>query len=80
MQIDQYGFEATSMYFQRRKLLPHRIAEVNGITYMCFDDRALRPIHRITKTTSDTIIEWAYGDWADRANLNYVPINQTLEV
>ena len=80
MQIDQYGFEATSVDFHRRKLQPYRVAEAGDITYLCFDNGDLRPIHRITKTDTETVIEWAYGAWADRVSLNYVPINQTLEV
>lgn len=81
MQIDQYGFEATSQFFRRLKLQPHRIDEATAnVTYCCFDDGAKRPIHRITKSGTETIIEWAYGAWEDRAGLLYVPINQTLEV
>ena len=80
MQIDQYGFEATSEYFHRRKLQPYRIAESGTATYLCFDDGDKRPIHRITKTDAETVVEWAYGAWTDRETLNYVPINQTLEI
>jgi len=80
MQIDQYGFEATSEYFHRRKLQPYRIAENGAVTYLCFDDAPLRPIHRVTKTATETVVEWAYGAWAERESLVYVPINQTLEV
>ena len=80
MQIDPYGFEATSVHFHHRKLQPYRVAETGSVTYLCFDDGEKRPVHRITKTDTETVIEWAYGTWADRAILNYVPINQTLEV
>lgn len=80
MQIDQYGFEATSVDFHKRKLQPYRVAETGDITYLCFGDGDLRPIHRITKTGSETVIEWAYGAWADRATLSYLPINQTRDV
>ena len=80
MQIDQYGFEATSVHFQKRKLSPYRVAESGSVTYLCFDDGDLRPIHRITKNATETVIEWAYGAWADRESFAYVPINQTLEV
>lgn len=80
MQIDQYGFEATSTHFQRRKLQPHRVAETGDVTYLCFTNEELRPIHRITKTATETVIEWAYGAWESRETLDYVPINQTLEV
>ena len=80
MQIDQSGFESTSVDFHRRKLSPYRVAENGSVTYLCFDDGVLRPIHRITKSTTETVIEWAYGAWTDRESLTYVPINQTLEV
>ncbi len=80
MQIDQYGFEATSVDFHRRKLQPYHVAEGGDITYLCFDNGDLRPIHRITKTGSETVIEWAYGAWSDRATLSYLPINQTRDV
>ncbi len=80
MQIDQYGFEATSEYFHRRMLQPYRVAETEGVTYICFDAAPRRPIHRVTKTAAETVVEWAYGAWADRETLVYVPINRTLEV
>ena len=80
MQIDQYGFEAMSVDFHRRKLQPYRVAEAGDVTYLCFDNGDLRPIHRITKTGSETVIEWAFGAWADRATLSYLPINQTRNV
>ena len=80
MQIDQYGFEATSIHFHRRKLQPYRVAEAGSVTYLCFDDGEKRPVHRITKTDVETVIEWAYGIWANRETLAYVPINDTWEV
>ena len=65
MQIDCYGFEATSVHFQRRKLHPYIIRKDGDIHYICFADTPLRPIHRITKIaeTGEIIIEWAYGRW-----------------
>lgn len=80
MQIDCYGFEATSTFFRRKKLQPYRVAESGQTTYLCFDDNENRPIHRITKANGETVIEWAYGKWNERTTLFYVPINQTLEV
>lgn len=80
MQIDQYGFEAVSIYFQRRQLQPYRIAEDGDVTYICFSDEAVRPIHRVTKSNGETVVEWAYGAWADRATLDYIPINQTRNI
>ena len=80
MQIDCYGFDATSVFFQRRKLQPYRIVESMDVTYICYDGDANRPIHRITKNGSETVVEWAYGPWSERESLDYIPINKTLEV
>jgi hypothetical protein len=80
MQIDQYGFEARSMFFQRKQLQPYRVVETASATFMCFGDEPQRPIHRITKNGTETVVEWAFGAWNDKETLAYVPINQTLEV
>ena len=80
MQIDCYGFDATSVFFQRKRLQPYRIVESGDVTYICFNDAQIRPIHRITKNGSETVIEWAYGPWGRRVSLDYIPINKTREV
>jgi len=80
MQIDCYGFEATSEYFHKRKLNPYRIAVDGNVTYVCFENLTRRPIHRITKSDTETVIEWAYGYWNKRSELNYIPINETKEI
>ena len=80
MQIDCYGFDATSVFFQRRRLQPYRISESGDVTYICYDDAQVRPIHRITKNGSETVVEWAYGPWGRRVSLEYIPINKTREV
>ena len=80
MQIDCYGFDATSVFFQRRKLQPYRIYENGSVTYICYDDGKQCPIHRITKTGNETVVEWGYGSWNQREQLAYIPINQTMEV
>ena len=82
MQIDCYGFDATSIHFQRRKLHPYVIRCTGDIHYICFSDDTIRPIHRITQSpdVGETIIEWAYGRWEDAEYLDYHPINETLEV
>lgn len=82
MQIDCYGFDATSIHFQHRKLHPYIIKQVDNIYYICFSDAEIRPIHRISQIpeSGETMIEWAYGAWDDAENLTYQPINKTLEV
>ena len=57
MQIDCYGFDATSVFFQRKRLQPYRIVESGDVTYICFNDAQIRPIHRITKNGSETVVE-----------------------
>lgn len=82
MQIDCYGFDATSVHFQRRKLLPYIIKNDGTAHYICFSNDEKRPIHRIIQVadSGETIIEWAYGEWDDAEILTYYPINETLEV
>lgn len=81
MQIDQYGFEATSQWFCRRELEPHLIRKVGDEVYACFHANDPRPIHRIRKLASGEIeVMWAYGAWGQAEGLTYVPINETLEV
>jgi hypothetical protein len=49
---------------------------------MCYSNAARRVIERITITTtaSGQLIQTdhAFGAWADRATLEYIPINDTL--
>ena len=60
IQIDCYGFEATSDHFQRRKLEAHLVKNDGGIVYVCFGTEALRPIHRIDKDPENAPV--AAGD------------------
>ena len=47
MQIDCYGFEASSQWFRRKELEVYRMKEVEGILYLCYGNQPMRPIHRI---------------------------------
>ena len=38
MQIDCYGFEATSQWFKRRSLKPHLIKDDDGVLYISFEN------------------------------------------
>ena len=81
MQIDCYGFEATSQFFKRKELDAHLMKRIDGILYVCFGDEEMRPIHRLDKDEHGSVrLMWAYGRWDDAENLSYVPINQTLEI
>lgn len=48
--------------------------------YMCFTDDDKRVIWRETKNADVTTLEFSYGEWTDKANLTYAPINGSLEV
>lgn len=44
----------------------------DSITYMCFrNDSVAQPIHKVSEVNGVTTIAWAFGKWADRANLVY---------
>ena len=49
MQIDCYGFEATSQFFRRKELDAHLMKRIDGVLYVCFGGEAERPIHRLDK-------------------------------
>lgn len=49
-----------------------------GVTYRCYTNNASRLIERVTVATGLTTTEKAFGDWEDRADLTYVPINALL--
>lgn len=81
MQIDCYGFEATSQFFRRKELAAHLLKRVDGILYVCFGDGERRPIHRLDRDEHGHVrLSWAYGKWDEAESLSYVPINQTIEI
>lgn len=80
-QIDCYGFAATSQFYQRRELEPYMIRVLGDTTYVRFLASDIGPIHRLQKMPDETlVITWAYGNWLDMETLDYVPINDTLNV
>ncbi len=81
MQIDCYGFEATSEFFKRRKLDAHLLKRVDGVLYACFGEGAERPIHRLDRDENGCVrLMWAYGKWDEAETLRYVPINETMNI
>ena len=66
IQIDCYGFEATSEHFQKRKLEAFLIKNDAGIVYACFGTGERRAIHRIDKDPDGCVrVMWAYGKWEE---------------
>ena len=55
MQIDCYGFEATSQWFKRRSLKPHLIKDDDGVLYISFGYSPHGPIHRIDWNRMGTV-------------------------
>ena len=81
MQIDCYGFEASSQWFRRKELEVYLMKEVEGILYLCYGNQPMRPIHRIDRDEHGCTREsWAFGRWADVESLRYIPVNQTMEI
>ena len=81
MQIDCYGFEATSEFFRRKELDAYLVKNIGGILYVCFGEGEKRPIHRIDRDPGGNVrLMWAYGGWEEAESLSYVPINETQEI
>ena len=81
MQIDCYGFEATSQFFRRKELAAHLMKRIDGVLYVCFGGESERPIHRLDKDEHGSVrLMWAYGKWDEAESLRYIPINQTMEI
>ena len=64
IQIDCYGFEATSEHFQKRKLEAFLIKNDAGIVYACFGTGERRAIHRIDKDPENAPV--AADGWSRR--------------
>jgi len=61
MQIDCYGFEASSQWFRRKELEVYLMKEVEGILYLCYGNQPMRPIHRIDRDENGCTREsWAF--------------------
>lgn len=81
MQIDCYGFEATSQFFKRKTLDSYLMKRIDGVLYVCFGDGVERPIHRLDRDEHGSVrLMWAYGKWDDAETLRYIPINETMEI
>ena len=82
MRINCYGDRADGSAVERGLARePSGSKRVGGATYLRFAPRSPAPIHRLS-LGADGIVrhEWAYGMWADAKSLDYVPLDETLEV
>lgn len=41
MQIDRYGFEASSQWFRRKELEVYLMKEVEGFLYLCYGNQPI---------------------------------------
>lgn len=70
----------------QQQLRPNIVDRVDGegvtVFYMCYSSATKRVIERITITTTETgettAFDHAFGEWADRATLTYIPHNDQL--
>ena len=82
MKIDCYGDRADgSARMAGIVREPNGTKRIGGATYLRFAARSPAPIHRLL-VDADGIVrrEWAWGMWADAKSLDYVPLDETLEV
>ena len=74
MQIDCYGFEASSQWFKRRTLDPYLIKRSEGVSYLCFGNQLNRPI------APPCGLPGCGDSPFGRRSLRGIPVNETTEV
>lgn len=82
MLIDSYGFPSTSVdYFHRKKQFAES-AKAGNYTYIRFGTEDIGPIQRLDESDPDNPkLLWAYGSWADKANLTFsVDLNTPIDI
>lgn len=50
----------------------------DGVTYIRFSDSPKNAIQKITESDGVTTITVAFGNWDDRATLEYQPVNKPM--
>ena len=74
--IDCYGRD---IHFPAPKPVAYKVATDGDYTYVCYSSQDPCAIMRIDSSDGVTLT-WAYGAWADRATLTYIPIDQTRDI
>lgn len=78
--INCFGFNAASYPTGYDAVEPYLLDKHDNVYYACFNNDDVTAIQRCTKNGDLLKQEWAYGKWADRETLTYVPINQLIKV
>lgn len=78
MKYDYNGNAEGSGSFMNRFTVTD-IVTVGDSVYLRYTTEAECHIQRITTTAGATVFEHAYGAWANKENLTYVPANEPVE-
>ena len=79
--INAYGFDRRIYPLWQDTIFPYQFKKNGNVVYVRFHNKSPTQIQRITKDDNDGItIEWTYGDWDECESLEYVEINQTIEI
>jgi len=75
-----YGFNAATFPRGYDAAEPYQIDKRENVYYARFHNEDVTAIQRCTKDGDFITQEWAWGKWADRTTLTYVPINQLIKI
>jgi len=78
---DRYGRQAGQIDPLEGPPEPYLIDKHSAtVIYICYYDTQIRAVRRITQSGTVKIVEVAMGEWANRENLTYYPVNHVFEV
>ena len=79
--FDQFGRRSDCALFGAFARSTYQVDEVSeNLIYLRFDSTNPCAVYKISKASTVTTREVAWGNWADRAALVYSPCNSTIEV
>jgi len=79
--FDQFGRRSDCALFGAFPRNSYQVDEVSeNLIYLRFDAQTPCAVYKIAKSGTVTTREVAWGNWADRAALQYFPCNSTIEV
>lgn len=78
------AYDPNAVIYVETPLPVYLVEDRGSVVYLCFTTDPTRAVQRITINvsgeTTTTVMEVAYGIWANRASLTYYPINQPVPV